>query len=181
MASMIIAGEKYQMPVWLKARLLQVQPSEDKANILIVESGSEAGKTYPVEHDGQKSTHCPCKAVIDDCAHRMAADRYLATCKPQVNDEPSGELAAIAEQIVAEERAHKQPPQKTLPRINTGKHAVSTPNYQPHHIICQCGADDWQMHYKREFQAYQQEEARKAAERQAYRDMFPDDFYYFAA
>lgn len=82
MATMLIAGEKLQMPVWLKARLLQVTET-DNANILSVESGSERNKSYPVEHDGQKSTHCPCKAIIEDCAHRIAADRYLENERAQ--------------------------------------------------------------------------------------------------
>lgn len=120
MATMMIAGERYEMPVWLKARLLQVTPAEDNAHVLIVESGSERGKTYPVEHDGEKSTHCPCRAVTQECAHRIAADRFLAAAQvlgPEIaqdltahveddltsHEEEYAELAAEAEAIIAAE------------------------------------------------------------------------------
>ena len=50
---------------------------------------------------------------------------------------------------------------KPLPRINTSKYGLTNPNYRPHHVACSCGADDWQGHYRKEFENYQiQQQAR---------------------
>lgn len=77
MAIMMIAGERYDMPVWLKGRLLAQTVYEIAPDVLAVESGSEVGKSYRVYHANGKSTRCTCPAV-GECAHRIAANLWLA-------------------------------------------------------------------------------------------------------
>lgn len=74
-----------------------------------------------------------------------------------------GETPAQVAQAAMIEAAEKQISQiaKPLPYINTSKYAVSTPNYRPHEEACTCGADGWQQHYKREFEAFKAEQERR--------------------
>jgi len=118
MATMIIGGEKYQMPIWLKARLLEVLETED-AGVLKVESGTERGKWYAVRHDGHIARSCECDARVEKCAHKQAAERYLASVEvlgkafaddlaAHVEDELRGEehertMEEIADEIIADE------------------------------------------------------------------------------
>ena len=112
MATMIIGGEKLTMSTWMKARLLDVQPTADP-NVLSVESGSERGKRYDVRHDGKLAVSCDCPAYTPNCAHRQAAERYLVSVEvlgaeiAQDLQAPidDSDLAAIADEIVAAEKA----------------------------------------------------------------------------
>ena len=122
MATMIIGGEKYQMPIWLKARLLEVLEAED-AGVLKVESGTERGKWYAVRHDGHIARSCECDARVEKCAHKQAAERYLASVEvlgkafaedlpAHVEDELRGEehertMEEIADEIIAFEQDRK--------------------------------------------------------------------------
>lgn len=100
MATMLIAGERYEMPVWLKARLLEVQPTETE-NVLSVESGSKRGKFYRVVTDGIHAVSCPCDARIEQCAHVIAADRYLELERAQAQNEMD-EAAVVAPAVLGE-------------------------------------------------------------------------------
>lgn len=160
MATMIIGGEKLQMPVWMKARLLEVTLGED-INLLNVESGSERGKVYPVRHDGTHATSCPCRATIAKCAHMLAAEKYLALASDvqvhlddMAEDEDEQSMGAQAEQIIAAEYEAKA--RAEAEAINATENIDADPMDAT--------------------AAMQAEKARKLAAQEAYREAYPNDF-----
>lgn len=99
-ATMIIGSETHHMPVWLKARLLKhTVETTDDANVLTVESGTDRNKRHSVTYDQHVALSCSCPAV-GTCAHCQAVEQYLR--------EQPGEMEAIADQIIAEEKAAKE-------------------------------------------------------------------------
>lgn len=146
---------------------------------------------YTVTLRNGKATNCDCPATVE-CRHMAAATFEEAWIAPIVREnlgelaedvnehaqddltshaKEYAELAAQVEQEIAAE---------PLARVNMSKYGLSNPDYKPHELSgCTCGADGWQGHYKKEFDAYQAEQARKAAEQELYRNMFPGDYGYY--
>ena len=75
MTTAVVNERKVQMTITEKAHMLQVFDINEPGK-LAVTSGSQANVAYVVSHNGQRVTHCPCKA-FGRCCHMVAGDWHL--------------------------------------------------------------------------------------------------------
>lgn len=76
MTTATVDGKRITLSIEDKARMLEVIDIGEE-NCLAVRSGNHPETAYAVQHDGKRSTYCPCPSRVY-CAYRTAVDWHLA-------------------------------------------------------------------------------------------------------
>jgi type IV secretory pathway VirB9-like protein len=77
MTTATFEGRRIVLSIAEKARMLKVIDIGEE-NCFAVPSGTDPRKAYAVQHDGKRSTYCPCPSRVY-CAYRLAVDWKLQT------------------------------------------------------------------------------------------------------